>query len=155
MGNDPYRTPHFSQENPANAERNTLLHVSSIIMIVLSILSLAGILLALLGFGALFGIFGFGAAGAVGLGVVGGIALIIALVTSLGSVLELIAGLLGLRGSYDPNRAKTCFVFGVIILGLAVLSLLMGDALTFGKILGLAVPAAYTLGASQVKARLK
>lgn len=143
---------------PVVPERNMLLYVASIVMIVLSAISLLGTLLLLLGFNAILGgIFGIGAAAgmepqaAAGVGMARGFSVLIALFFSARAILELIAGILGLKGARDPFKARTCFVLGIVLIVLAVISLFTGGQIGLGSIVSVGVPVAYTVGASQVK----
>lgn len=85
-----------------------------------------------------------------------GIAVLIAAVIGLiGGVLELIAGIVGVKNSNKPEKATACIVWGFIVLALNVISLICaiaGGNQSAGSIIasiicGLALPVLYLIGA--------
>lgn len=75
--------------------------------------------------------------------------LILALV---GSVAELIAGIIGVKNCKNADKAQSCIIWGAIVVGLTVLSSIFGvvggdkfDVVSL--IIGLVIPALYIWGA--------
>lgn len=70
------------------------------------------------------------------------------------SVLELIAGIQGLRACKNAALAKGCMVWGIVVAGLSIVSAVLGvvnggQVDTTTMVLTLALPAVYVLGAYQ------
>ncbi|MGI6076891.1 MAG: hypothetical protein ACOYCB_01835 [Fastidiosipilaceae bacterium] len=118
------------------------------------LLKVSGILLIITGgISVLLGILAIAALAALGLPGI----LILGLVISLiGSVISLIAGIIGVKNSARPEKAKTCMVFGIIVIALTVLSIIFtlvgdGDVSLISLLSGLIVPIIYLVGAVQNK----
>ena len=134
-------------------EKNMFLYISSIVMIIFAAIGLFLVLMALIGFGALAGVVSSQVEGAGGIGLLAGaVATFAALLASISSLVQLYAGVQGLKTAKenDSNRARRCFIIGIILLVLAVFSLL-ADGITLQTLLALAIPGAYTYGAKQVR----
>ena len=141
-----------------NAKGKTLLKVMGILMIIGAAL---GIIVAIFAIMAAMSIAGIGvAAGEAGVGIAVGTLLIVAIIiTALGSILQLIAGIIGIKHCNNPAKATTCIVWGIIVLILQIISLIFtitnGEQTTFSIItsilFGLAVPVLYIVGAAMNK----
>lgn len=122
-----------------------LLKVTGILFVIFAGITLLFGLIGLIGSVALGAALG-GASGAVLAG-----ALILALVIALVvAVLELIAGIFGIKNCDKPEKSTTCIVFGTIILVLSVISMI--SSITSGQfqwtsIFGIALPILYFIGA--------
>ena len=69
-----------------------------------------------------------------------------------GSVIELIAGILGVRYADRPEKAKTCIVCGVLVILMTLLSQVIsavsgGEVNFLNALTGLLVPILYVIGA--------
>ena len=69
-----------------------------------------------------------------------------------GSVIELIAGILGVRYADKPEKAKTCIVCGVLVILMTLLSQVIsavsgGEVNFLNALTGLLVPILYVIGA--------
>lgn len=78
------------------------------------------------------------------------------IIALIGGVLELIAGIIGVKNCDRPEKSVTCIVWGIIVLVLQIVSLILSfsngggqSALTIisSIIFGLAVPVLYLVGA--------
>lgn len=128
-----------------------LLKVTGILYIVLSVIGFIGVLGVLLGGGLL-------AATGTGLGMALGIMAFLSVIVALAqSVFGLIMGIMGTKYCDVLEKAGTCFVMGMIVTVLGVISFLgdlmndPGFATLLGGALGLAIPVLYTLGAYKNK----
>lgn len=136
----------------------TLLKVTGILMIIGAVLTVIISLLGVIGGAAVTVTSMSGvaddaevAAAATGLGVAIIVLFVIALITG---VFELIAGIFGVKKSGVPNSAKPCFIIGIVIIALNVISTIIGlvngggfSIVSFAT--GLVVPVLYTIGAYQ------
>ena len=128
---------------------NMFLKVTGILMIIGGALSLLLVIFA----GGLAMLFG-GALGLAGVGLVI-FSLILALV---GSVIQFIAGIVGVKNAARPEKAMACIVWGFLTVAVSLLSNILSIAGgstvgAFTWILGLALPALYLVGAFQNKSR--
>ncbi len=72
------------------------------------------------------------------------------------SVIELIAGIKGVKHCNDPVEGGKCLIWGILVVALAVISLILtlaaGGKFSFWSFLvGLVVPVLYIIGAVQIK----
>lgn len=134
-------------------QESKLLRVSGILMIIGAALSCLLGVLALVALGAA------GAAGVAGAGgavvaasAVGMVAVVVLLA---GAILQLVAGILGVKNWNNPAKAKSCIIMGVILIVLRLISTFtgMGDADTsywISTIVGFIIPVIYLVGAFQL-----
>lgn len=125
---------------------STLLKVSGILMIIGGAISLIFAIIAIAGIAILAAA---GASSAL-LYAAGAIAL-------LGSVAELVAGIVGVVNWNKPEKAKTCICWGVIVIVLSIASCILevaggGDFPVLSLLLGLVLPVLYIIGAVKNKA---
>lgn len=82
---------------------------------------------------------------------VGGILIFAVVIALLVSVAELVAGILGAVNHNKPEKAQSCFIFGIILVALGVLSIILNissDSFNFMNVISsLALPVLYTIGA--------
>lgn len=127
------------------AKGATFLKVTGIIMIV------GGALGIILGIVALIAAI---AANALAGGALG-LLIVAALIALVGSVLQLIAGIIGVKNCNKPEKAQTCIVWGAIVAALNVLSVVLtvaqGGDIAVSGILGIVVPALFIFGAIKNK----
>jgi hypothetical protein len=128
-------------------ESNKFLKVTGIIMIIGGIVTIILAIIGLLGVGVLAAL-GL-SSGMLTLGLVLGL---------VGGVVELIAGISGVKNAAKPEKANSCIVCGILVIVLSV----VGTALTmagggefplFNLLLGLVLPVLYLIGAFQNKKR--
>ena len=127
------------------AKGATFLKVTGIIMIVVGALDIIlGIVLLI---GAL-------AANALADGALG-LLVVAALIALVGAVIQLIAGIIGVKNCNKPEKAQTCIVWGAIVAALNVLSVVLtvaqGGDIAVSGILGIVVPALFIFGAIKNK----
>ena len=147
----------------ATAPGRTLLKVVGILLIVFGAIATLFALLAIVGGGAL-GIMAANsgsadpATGAVVIG--GGILIVVGIIALVSGIFNLIGGILGVKNCDKPEKAGSCFVFGIIMVALQVLNLIAGllsggDSSAFASILssllGFVLPVLYLLGAYKNK----
>lgn len=127
------------------AKGATFLKVTGIIMIVFAAL------------GIIFGIvllIGAIAANALADGALG-LLVVAALLALVGAVVQLIAGIIGVKNCNKPEKAQTCIVWGAIVAALNVLSIVLtvaqGGDIEVSSILGIVVPALFIFGAIKNK----
>lgn len=127
------------------AKGATFLKVTGIIMIVVAAL---GIILGIVALIAAI------AANALADGALG-LLIVAALIALVGSVLQLIAGIIGVKNCNKPEKAQTCIVWGAIVAALNVLSVVLtvaqGGDIAVSGILGIVVPALFIFGAIKNK----
>ena len=137
-------------------KKSTLLKVSGILMIIFAAILIVIYIIGLLGAGFLASVAAeIGDAGAI---MYTGVAMIAIIVLLIGAVIQLIAGILGVKNHNKPEKATVCIVFGVIIVVAALAGLIMDiSGGPFGvtqvlMIIGqLVLPVLYLLGAFQLK----
>ena len=85
---------------------------------------------------------------------IGGIVIAAAVVSLIAGVLELIAGIVGVKNCARPEKATSCIVWGFIVLAVQIISLIMSISGTSGAgniiisiIAGIAIPVLYLIGA--------
>ena len=91
--------------------------------------------------------------------ILGAIVIIAAIIALIGGILELIAGIVGVKNSDKPEKATTCIVWGFIVLVINVISIITtisGGSSSVGTIIGsiifsLALPILYLIGAFKNK----
>ena len=129
-----------------------MLKVCSILMIVFGSLALLVSLLGVLGLSLLGG----AVAGAEGAAALGGIALILFIVACAGSILELAAGIVGVKAAKEPsiNGIKTSAILGIVILAISVISVIytfINSTFDLTDLIGLIIPTLYVVGVIQYK----
>lgn len=90
--------------------------------------------------------------------ILGGLIILLTIIGLAASVLQLVAGIMGAKNWNQPAKAQGCFVIGVVIIAVSLLSnvgsiWLSGFAAdtVFDVLLGLVLPGLYTYGAYQLK----
>ncbi len=95
--------------------------------------------------------------GEVGTGEIVGTALLIgAILALISGILELIAGIVGVKNHNKPEKSTACLVWGIIVLVLNVISLILSFAggssnvatIIVSVLCGLALPVLYIIGAA-------
>ncbi len=126
-----------------NAPGKGLLKVSGILLIIFGAIAIVLMLLALVASVALIALSP------------AALILVLACIIGLaGAVLDLIAGILGVKNCDKPEKAKSCFVFGIILIAIQVVSMVLsisGGSFDWTSIVGLVLPVLYLVGASQNK----
>lgn len=130
---------------------STMLKVTGILMIIGGALSLVLAIIALAGFAALVGIVSAGTGANLT-----ALLIIASIVALAGSVIELIAGIAGVKHWANPAKAQTCVTWSIVIIVLSVLSNILSmaggsDLNLFSMLLGLVLPVLYLIGALQLK----
>lgn len=124
----------------------TLLKVMGILMIIGGAISVVMSIIAVAGIAAI----AYLSDGAVSMGMLYASAALMAV----GSVAELIAGILGVANSKKPEKAKTCVVWGVIVAALSVAGIVLnaiggGSFSAVSAVTGLVLPVLYIIGAAR------
>ena len=124
----------------------TLLKVTGILMIIGGAISVVMSIIAVAGIAAI----AYLSDGAVSMGMLYASAALMAV----GSVAELIAGILGVANSKKPEKAKTCVVWGVIVAALSVAGIVLnaiggGSFSAVSAVTGLVLPVLYIIGAAR------
>lgn len=122
-----------------------LLKVTGILFIIGAAIGLITGILGIIGSAALGATVG-GVEGAAFAGVMV-VAIIIALV---GCILQLIAGIFGIKNCDKPEKSTTCIVFGAIILALSIISIIVAG-FQWTSLIGIILPVLYFIGAIQNK----
>lgn len=124
----------------------TLLKVTGILMIIGGAISVVMSIIAVAGIAAI----AYLSDGAVSMGMLyaSGALMVV------GSVAELIAGILGVANSKKPEKAKTCVVWGVIVAALSVAGIVLnaiggGSFSAVSAVTGLVLPVLYIIGAAR------
>ena len=81
-----------------------------------------------------------------------GLYIFAAILLLVGAVLELVAGIIGVKDAKVPEKANTCLVWGIIVAVLSVLSNILtvaagGDFSVVSLITGLVLPVLFIIGA--------
>lgn len=130
---------------------STLLKVTGILMIIGGAISVILAIFALVGLGATLSLFeGQGLTALIVISV---------LFTCIAAALELIAGIIGVQNCDKPEKAQLCFIFGIIVLAIAVIArvidFLYGTTSIWSSLislaLGVVLPILYILGALRNK----
>lgn len=111
---------------------STFLKVMGILMIVFAAIALVIGLIALAGIGAMLSLLGASAAQ------FASIITVASVLTLAGAVLELVAGILGVKNWARPERAGVCVTWGVILIVLCALSLLL-NIIVYANVPGVSV----------------
>ncbi len=125
---------------PPPAQRNKLVFVVSIIMIV----------------GGAIGLITNLAAASAILYVFGGVGIAVLIVSVILGVVEIIAGILGVRGASDPAQGQRLFTLGIALLALAVVMMIvniMTGSVGATAVVGLLLPILFVVGANQLRQR--
>lgn len=80
----------------------------------------------------------------------GGLLTLYCIVALIAAVAELVAGILGAANHNKPEKAKSCLIFGIIVLAIGVLSLILSfaaNSFSFNSLLSFVLPVLYTIGA--------
>lgn len=133
----------MEQTTPKGA---TLLKVAGILMIIGGALSIILSIVAIAGIAAL----AYLSDGSLSMGMLYASGALLAV----GSVAELIAGILGAANSKKTEKAKTCIVWGVIVAVLSAAGIILnavggGDFSAVSVVTGLALPVLYIIGAAK------
>lgn len=86
---------------------------------------------------------------------IGGVFIVSAIIMLVSGILELIAGIVGVKNNNRPEKATACIVWGFIVLALQLISLILsfaGGSTSAGAIIltiifGIAIPVLYLIGA--------
>lgn len=137
------------------AKGRMYLKVTGILMIIGGALGIIVDLIALVGLTAL-------TAGLGGTGLAIGIVAVAVVIAGVGSILEFIAGIIGVKNNNRPEKATTCLVWGIIVAAMTVLSTILSlsggkgfSDVIFSLILGLVIPVLYIIGAAFNKKELQ
>ena len=130
---------------------NGFLKVTGILMII------GGGLSIILGIIAMLGVALIGSA--LGTEEMLGLLIFATILSLLGAIVSLVAGILGVANAAKPEKANICIVFGILAAMLSVLGNVLtatsgGTFSVFNLILGLVLPVLYLIGAFQNKARV-
>lgn len=134
-----------------NANGAKFLKVTGILMIVFGSIAIVSSIIALLGIGALNAI--SDAVGATSYVAKDLTMLYIAgFISLISSVIELVAGIMGVINAEKPEKAKTCMIWGIIVAVMCVVGCIFttigGSAFPFFSLVtGLVVPVLYIIGA--------
>ena len=135
-----------------NAKGKNFLKVTGILMIIGGAISMIVMIIALIAIGAGDALTGGEVSASTGKP---GLLYASCIIGLLGSVVEFVAGIFGVAHSKKPEKANTCFVWGIIVVVFTVigtvLSLIGGSS--FGSqivylLTGLVVPVLYIIGAN-------
>jgi len=126
-------------------------------------LKVTGILLIIFGaIAAVVGIMGLGLSGAVneineilneiGESPANGLAFY-SVVVLIASGFNIFAGIMGVKNCDKPDKAQVCFILGIVLISLQVLTLVLAgrDGLSFIAIIGFVLPVLYLMGAIKNK----
>lgn len=85
-----------------------------------------------------------------------GLLYVASIVAVLSGIVQLIAGIMGVKNSKKPENAKKCMVWGVIVIVFSLISSILtvvgGNSFpTFSFLLGLVLPVLYIVGAAKNK----
>lgn len=98
-----------------------------------------------------------GVAAAASLGASTGMYWLALILGAVGAVLELVAGIIGVKNWNKPEKAQTCVILGIVIIAFQILSdifTLVSYSQNFNvlsAVLGLVIPVLYLIGAFQLK----
>lgn len=138
------------------AKGSVFLKVTGILMIIGGAIGIIVAVTALLGIAAVIAALG-------GNGVAAGILTAAVIIASVGFVLELVAGIIGVKNNNRPEKANTCLVWGIIVAALTVLSSILSisggssdaGSVVLGLITGLVIPVFYIIGEAFNKKELQ
>lgn len=85
-----------------------------------------------------------------------GLLIVAALLALVGSVIQLIAGIIGVKNCNKPEKAQTCIVWGAIVVAFSVLSTILtvvagGEFDIVSFLIGLVLPGLFIFGAIKNK----
>jgi hypothetical protein len=132
---------------------NALLKVSGILMIIGGSIGLILGVIAVIGVGLLVRLLQeLGESANEGLLMFGAVLFLI------GSIIQFVAGIVGVKNAKKPDKAMVCIVFGILTVLVSVLSTVLtmaggGDFNAISLGIGLVLPALYLIGAFQNKKR--
>ena len=132
---------------PVTPQRNMLMFVVSIILIVAGAFDIIG------AFG-VFGAVGLASAAGVGVGVSAGLLVILGILMLIVGVCSLVAGIMGVRNASNPAAADLLFKLGIVLCVLALISMILGIVAGSGVasgIFGFVLPVLFVIGANQMK----
>ena len=129
---------------------NKFLKVTGILMIIGGSIGLILGIIAVVGVGAL--VLFLGAEAEAGLLMFGAVLYLV------GAIVQFVAGILGVKNAAKPEKAKSCIIFGCLVVALTIISTIInvvggGSVAVFNLVLGLALPALYLVGAFQNKSK--
>lgn len=84
---------------------------------------------------------------------VGGLLALAVIIAIIASVAEFVAGILGVVNANKPEKANVCFIFGIIVIGIAsiILNISSGEFNIISIVSALALPVLYTIAAYFLK----
>lgn len=143
--------PQGYQPAPVQLKGSSLLKIASILLIVFGAI---GIIVSIIGLVSLVGLSSFFRAYDTDFNL--GLLYVAGILGLVGTVLRLVAGIIGLKNHNNKAKAGTCFMWGIIIVAFTVVSSILtvigGNSFPFlSFIIGLIVPALYIVGAHQNK----
>lgn len=133
-------------------EGSKFLKVMGILLIVFGSIALVVALIAVLGLGALATL-----AASAGVAIPMGMVTVSVILSLLGAVAELVAGILGVKNWAKPEKAGACIAWGVIILALCVISQVLtliaypANFSVLSVLTGLVLPVLYLIASVQCK----
>ena len=132
---------------------NGFLKVTGILMIISGVIGVIFGIIAVLGVALVAAL-----AGEFGVGVNTGLLTFACILAIISSIIGFIAGIVGVSNAAKPEKAKTCIVFGILVIILSILGNILtvvagGNFAVVGIFTGLVVPVLYLLGAFQNKKR--
>ncbi len=75
----------------------------------------------------------------------------VAIVWLITAVIELVSGIFGIISCKNTQKAKLCFIFGIAIIALQLLSVILSGGIKAFSIVGFVIPVLYTVAAFRVK----
>ena len=124
-----------------NAPGKGLLKVTGILFVIFAGISLIGAIIMVAG-GAILGAAVGGGAGAA----LAGVIILAVVLAFLLAILELIAGIFGIKNCDKPEKSTVCIVFGAIILALTIINIIASGFL-WTSLFGIVLPILYFVGA--------
>lgn len=80
-------------------------------------------------------------------GISAGVIVAAAIIGVIGSALELVAGILGVKNCDKPEKAMSCVVMGIVVAALTIVSNIIYFSGILSLLLGLVLPVLYLIGA--------
>lgn len=132
-------------------QKNQMLKVCGILMIVGGSIGIILNIVAVAGVGALAALAAYA-----GASVIAGLLTFACILMLIGSAMELVTGILGVKNCDKPEKVNSCITCCIIVVALSLLGTLLtviagGSFNFFSFLLGLVLPALYLVGAFQLK----
>ena len=132
-------------------QKNQMLKVCGILMIIGGSLGILINIIAVVGVGAVAALAAYA-----GAGVIVGLLTFACILMLAGSVMELVTGILGVKTCDKPEKVKSCITCCIIVIALSllgtVLTIISGGSVNFfSLLLSLVLPVLYLIGAFQLK----